>query len=462
MISILSINNLGKGVIGLAFLLCTANVDAMSTQNLIYARSPVDNPLKGLVPYAGDKNHLFPHSLEFSYLPLSALVIDKEKYDWTPLENLLNAISQRGHQTVFRVYMEYPKKKSAIPAYLIEQGLKVHSWHDEEIHHRTPDYSNPLLRECLQHFIIQLGQKYDGDPRIGYITAGLLGLWGEWHTYPRSDLWASQEVQKEILDAYESAFHTTPILLRYPAGENHPAQVANAKRSFGYHDDSFAWATLHTGKKEDEWYFVTALQNAGVAALNKWKRFPIGGEIRPEAWGKVFDKEPEDKRIQNFKQCVEQTHVTWLMDTGMFQEETWSSTRRTRANDLVRKMGYEFHIPKVSWSHDKQYITISLEIENRGVAPFYYKWPLKFAVLSKEGRILKVFQSDKHLANILPSNSPYICKEQLKLEEIDNQPFHLALQVSNPLPKGKPIRFANKSQDAHALGWLTLFSVNNL
>ena len=44
-------------------------------QLLEYAPAPVDNPLKGLVPYAGDKRDLFPHSLEFNYLPLSALVI---------------------------------------------------------------------------------------------------------------------------------------------------------------------------------------------------------------------------------------------------------------------------------------------------------------------------------------------------------------------------------------------------
>jgi hypothetical protein len=155
------------------------------------------------------------------------------------------------------------------------------------------------------------GKKYDGDPRVGFLTAGLLGTWGEWHTYPKSELFASKAVQREVMDAYEAAFKITPVLLRYPAGEKDYQKAKNGDRKFGYHDDSFAWATLHTGKKGDEWFYMTALKAAGPGAEAKWKTHPIGGEIRPEAWGKVFDTEPGVKEIQNFRKCVEETHATW-------------------------------------------------------------------------------------------------------------------------------------------------------
>lgn len=73
----------------------------------------------------------------------------------------------------------------------------------------------------------------NGDPRIGFVTAGLLGLWGEWHTHPRPDLFADLEGQREVLDTFEAAFTTTPILLRYPAGEQDARLAANADRPFG-------------------------------------------------------------------------------------------------------------------------------------------------------------------------------------------------------------------------------------
>ncbi|MCA9260373.1 MAG: hypothetical protein KDA61_14275, partial [Planctomycetales bacterium] len=71
---------------------------------LAYAPAPVDNPLKGLVPYQADVRNRFPHSLEFNYLPYSALVKGYAEFDWMPLERLLNDIASRGHQAVFRVF----------------------------------------------------------------------------------------------------------------------------------------------------------------------------------------------------------------------------------------------------------------------------------------------------------------------------------------------------------------------
>ena len=238
-----------------AILLCNST---LKSEELTVAPSPVDNPLKGLVPYADPQRDRFPHSMEFSYLPLSDLMQGMDDFRWDKLEELLNRVASRGNQTVFRVFLEYPDKTEGIPPFLERAGLKVHEYVNTNTQPfppakvRTPDYQSPLLREALVKFITALGAKYDDDPRIAYIHAGLLGTWGEWHTYPRNDLWASKETQAIVLDAYEKAFHKTPVLLRYPAGKDHWDQTDNADRPFGYHDDSFAWATLDTGKEEGQ------------------------------------------------------------------------------------------------------------------------------------------------------------------------------------------------------------------
>ena len=259
-------NRIGFVLLLAALLTCRASAQNLPMHPLEYAPAVVDNPLKGLVPYAGDWRDRFPHSMEFSYLPLSALVIGHAKYDWTPMENLLDGIAARGHQAVFRIYLEYPGKSDGIPAFLVKEGLKVFRYQNTNTQpfppteSLTPDYQDLSLRKTLIAFIAALGRKYDGDPRIGFITAGLLGTWGEWHDYPRNELFADKAVQREVLDAYEAAFKTTRILVRYPAGENHAVQTANTARRLGYHDDSFAWSTLETGKKEDSWFFLSLLR----------------------------------------------------------------------------------------------------------------------------------------------------------------------------------------------------------
>ena len=182
--------------------------------------------------------------MEFNYLGLARLVIGKEAYDWAPLEEVLDDIASRGNQAVIRIYMEYPAKKDGIPKYLVEQGLAVHTYLNTNTapfpptEVSTPDYENEQLRTMLDHFVRELGKRYDGDARLAYITAGLLRTWGEWHTYPRNELWASKQTQKLVMDAYEASFHRMPVLLRYPAGENHYDKAPNASQRLGYHDDS--------------------------------------------------------------------------------------------------------------------------------------------------------------------------------------------------------------------------------
>ncbi|MEO1525076.1 MAG: DUF4832 domain-containing protein [Planctomycetota bacterium] len=452
----------------LAFILCMAflvgmprRTTAEDWQSLDYATAPVDNPMKGLVPYQTDVRSRFPHSLEFNYLPYSAIVKGYDEFDWSPLEAMLDDIATRGHQTVLRIFLEYPGKKNVIPQFLVQEGLTVHKYVNTNTHPlpptevETPDYEDANLRRSLKSFIAAFGKKYDGDPRIGFITAGLLGTWGEWHNYPRTELFASKTVQNEVLSAYEAAFQVTPILLRYPAGKNHYSTARNDVRRFGYHDDSFAWATLDTGKKGDEWFYMAALKAAG--ATDKWKQHPIGGEIRPEAWGKVFDDEPGIPEIQNFRRCVEVTHATWLMDSGMFATQQ-SPDRIERAKKQVRRMGYEFHCPRARVVSVDDRLEVSIEIENRGVAPFYFDWKAEWGLI-RGGNLIATFPASGRLTRLLPGDTPRRWNDQIDLSNVKAGDCTLALRVPNPMPGGFPIRFANESQDADAEGWLSIGSV---
>ena len=430
---------------------------------LEYAPSPVANPLKGLVPYASpDKMH-FPHTMEFNYVGFAELMKGYDSFDWQPLETLLNDIAGRGHQAVFRIYLEYPGKQNLIPKFLIDDGLKVHKYLNTNTQPlppakvETPNYEDPNLRKALKNFIAAFGKKYDGDARIGFITAGLLGTWGEWHTYPKSELFASKMVQAEVMDAYEAAFKVTPILLRYPAGDDTWEKATNCKRPFGYHDDSFAWATLDTGKQKDDWFFVPAMKQAGSAALEKWKTHPIGGEIRPEAWGKVFDAQPRDKNIQDFRKCVDETHATWLMDSGMFEKPA-SPERKRRAETEVRHMGYEFHVPAVTLTQVDERLQIQLELQNRGVAPFYYDWQAEYGLIA-DRKVVRTLKSTGKLAGLLPDDPTRTWKDDIDLSSIPTGRYTLAVRVPNSLPNGLPIRFANATQDQDVDGWLSLTTV---
>lgn len=429
---------------------------------LKYVPAAVDNPLKGLVPYAGDKRDMFPHSMEFSYLPLGRIMIAQDKYDWQPMEELLNDIASRGHQSVFRIWMEYPGQKDGVPKFLEDQGLKVTEWINTntapfpEQKVRTPDYNDPKLRKALVGFIEELGKRYDGDPRIGFITAGLLGTWGEWHTYPRTDLMPGKPVQIEVMDAFEKHFRTSPVLLRYPAGKDNYHYAENHLRSLGYHDDSFAWATLDTGREEDNWFFASALKSAGAGAFEKWKTQPIGGEIRPEVWGQIFDDQPVHQNAQDFRKCVVETHASWLLDSGMFQKKQ-SARRIENASRQVQQMGYEFHVAKAQVTNTPGGLAVRLDVKNTGVAPFYYPWKWEVGAVDSHGTVIAGFPSKQTVLQILPNTSREF-RFDVPFAEWPAAAVGVAVRIANPMEGGRPLRFANDASVQMVDGWLKVGS----
>ncbi len=181
--------------------------------------------------------------------------------------------------------------------------------------------------------------------------------------------------------------------------------------------------------------------------MERWKSQPIGGEIRPEAWGVVFDESPP-AAVQDFRRCVEENHVSWLMDSGMFREPA-KPARLGRALEAVRRMGYEFRVTRVEIEGRVLRVTLT----NQGVAPFYHPWKARFRLLAADGKTATEQESPHALTGILPGESA-VWEQALPGDQPEK--MTVLMQVPNPLPNGKPVKFANRAQDADRDGWLTL------
>lgn len=431
-----------------------------ATNWLQNAPGPPDNPLKGFVTYPGTTSG-FPHSLIWNYLSMRSLMTGATNFDWAPLESELDSAASQGRQFIPRFYLDFPGTPIGIPQFLIDAGLQVYTWTNfnndgfpPAVCH-TPDYESPLLRAALTNFIAALGARYDKDPRLAYVPMGLLGLWGEWHNYPRNELFASKTVQTEVMNSYSAAFKYTRILARYPAGSSDYTYAANASRNLGYHDDSFAWATMNTGRPEDSWFFQARLQTAGV--VDKWRGHPIGGEVRPEVWNCLWDDPTCAPAGQEFTRCVTNTHATWLANHGAFQNAL-QGEQLQRALAGARLLGYEFHVP---WAGAGEAFSgaslhVSWAITNSGIAPFYYDWPLELGAITTNKTLAASWPTSLKLAFIQPGAVGRVMEYQIANLNLSPGSYVLALRVVHPLTNGKPLRFANATQDQDLSGWLSL------
>ncbi|MBP1755503.1 MAG: S-layer domain protein [Firmicutes bacterium] len=487
-----------------------------TAHKLTYSAPSVTNPLKGFIPYSNPDDDGFtedvkaqtyyqlPYSMEWFYLPLNAVMKGENKYDWSAFEDRLNNVASRGHQAVLRFYVDYPDKPCGIPKYLMEGGLKTHTYvdfnngtHAESL---SPDYNDPRMMKALTSFIKALGAKYDGDPRIGFITEGLIGFWGEWHTWPHDGYTPStgkEAVEKEvykdpndgtirltdwmptpanqdkILESFDSSFNTTKIQLRQPMGTNgHSVDL-----DMGYHDDSFAYETLSpdydpvTGQS---WMFWGRMEAAG--ATESWKTNPMGGEIRPEIQSTMFNYDPpkyhQDNPLltnggQDFYTSLNVTHTTWLLSQVLFATPL-SEAAKARVMEADSKLGYVFYVSKSYIENEinaGKILNVGIELDNLGVAPFYYNWEVLLGLKDSSGKLVKTWKTNWNITKIQPNAKKVFTWTVANngIKKIGK--YTVVMRVVNPLEKIKiskgkatKLMFANKNQNKD--GWLALSTIN--
>lgn len=417
--------------------------------------APAANPLQGFVPFEG-RYDAMPHSMEWFYIPLNSTVTGPGTYTWSELEARLNSVASRGHQAAFRFYLDYPGKPSGVPAYLLDAGLTTRSYSDygNQGISVSPDYEDPRLGQALDDFIAAFGAKYDGDSRIGFLQLGLLGFWGEWHTYPH-DGWASPEnwtasatAQQRVVQAYTKAFTKTRLQVRYPT-------TANSSSTLGYHDDSFAAETLPgTG-----WHFVDKLRQAG--ATEKWLTQPVGGELRIELQHCLFDApvpcpEVSDPTRKDFPGSVAATHASWLLNHHAFSPG-YSGAELSNATAAAQSLGYRFQATGFSLTPGTLagQSDLKLSLRNTGTAPFYYNWPVQVAAVAGDGKIARTWTTPWKLTTLKPGMTS-TWTAPLGTTGLPAGYYTLVLRPVNPLANGVPLRFANAAQDQTLPGWLTL------
>jgi len=355
-----------------------------------------NNPLKGfMTSYLwGEPVSDFPDQMEFLYLPMSELWNEDGETLDTGLEPYLVAAEGRGHHAVLRVYIDYPNKDYGLPDYL--RTTVPCSPYSEYGGGCSPDYDHPDLLSAMVGLIAAMGERYDGDTRLGFLQVGLLGFWGEWHTYPHTEWFPSEETQSAVLNAFDSAFSSTQIQVRRAAANSVELRI-------GFHDDSFAYSTIG----EESWFFVPGLESAG--ASERWQEVSIGGELRPELQPLVFEEDYQTGPFaQDMAECINATHASYLLNYYAFNGggQGYLGSARTRAEEAAIQLGYQLEIQAAEASlsglqDGTVEVEINIELSQTGVAPFYY--PLFLEVGSDA--LSSAVQDEEDLRTLLPGQS---------------------------------------------------------
>jgi len=388
-------------------------------------------------------------------------------WDWSRLEHWLANATNDGCHLVVRPLLDFPDQPSGIPDWCKNPpfSLPAVRYASSSGKGFCPDYRAAGWAPLLTRFIAEFGRRYDGDPRIGFLEAGLLGHWGEWHCDgPVAELWPPLPLQRSVLGAYVRAFPRTRLLVRYPAGSAdlwggfHP-MARNDTLPVGYHDDSFCMDTVGTPAGG---YFVPGMSVPGCSAAFKWRQYPIGGQFRPTTEPVVWTAAPGSSPFfaTPFATAVQASHATYILNPQTFRREFGpSSPGYGAALAGTAMLGYDFFVASCTLGRDDRGVrAVTITVTNQGVAPFYggADWPVELAAC-KSTRVVKRWRPGWLLGGIQPGAS--VALAAFSLGDPPPGAFSLIMRVVNPLPNGRPLRFANATQDEKLDGWLTLGTV---
>jgi hypothetical protein len=277
----------------------------------------IGNPLKGFTSYPEFSGYNFginniDSSLEAYYIGLDELMLGdpdntENAFDWAPLERRLNDAASRNRHTILTVMCHYPNwHRLSVPQFLLDAGIELLYYPDFLGGGNSPNYGDSILLDALQKFIIAFGKQYDGDSRIAFINLGLLGFWGEWHTFPQD--YVPENAKESVVKWYKDSFQITKLQARYPFKSAYDA-------GFGLNDGSFTYETIdgvaNGGELSAHYFWPTVV---AAKQTDFWLNAPMGGETRPEQQPIVFEPWYPNGTYtkQDFLECVHTTHATYM------------------------------------------------------------------------------------------------------------------------------------------------------
>jgi len=321
-------------------------------------------PMTGLV-FWHDNEHADSEAiqLEFSYMLFSQVVDAEGRYDWSPVDELLNKIASRGHQAILRFRYIYPGyTETAVPASIKRlPDYKEVIAKSEGKDTAFCDWSHPALKAFTLDFYSQFARRYDNDPRLAFVQVGF-GLWGEYHIYDGpmelGKTFPDMAFQARFFKHLNKVFQHTPWSISIDAAESMRTPFAKQpdllSLRFGLFDDSFMHGA-HGEYNETCWNFF---------GRDRYTSSPAGGEFS------YYNQHDQQNALsldgphgESFELAAKRFHITYMLANNQL-----SYQKPARIREAGMATGYRFRVDSFETDGEQSRVTIT----NTGVAPIYY------------------------------------------------------------------------------------------
>jgi hypothetical protein len=178
------------------------------------------------------------------------------------------------------IFYHLPGTRLTIPVYPC-RSLKMFGW--------VLFLVKPVLVHStmilFKYFITVFAAKYDGDSRIGYMQAGLLGFWSEYHVLRNPFL--PECMMGNVTTWFKHGLKKMPLMVRYTRHDSYSFSTLDGATDGGTKRGCYYWPKILAVNHSDVWRYA-----------------PLGEETRPDNAVKVFTVEYPAGIIKMLFGCV--------------------------------------------------------------------------------------------------------------------------------------------------------------
>ena len=274
------------------------------------------------------------------------------EFNYAFIEDILRKAKENGQTVMFRLMQHSTRESDDVPDWLKEkiecparpEGMRVKDCPKDP---KFLDYFGAAVRA--------LGERFDSDPTLAFMDISLPGSWGEGSHVD----WFSKEDLEKFVDIYTDSFKNTLLIGQtcIPWLVHH----SNEKTSMGWRADCIGRPNL-----------TYELLPPRVEKMGDiWKK----GHVSFEAYWWLGEWKRQGWDLDKIIETLLSWHVSTFNAKSLPIPYEWQE----KIDEWVAKMGYHFTIkgavlPTKLNAGDN--FSLSLTVENVGVAPIYNKLPL--------------------------------------------------------------------------------------
>lgn len=419
---------LGMILIGLLLYIIPFRYGLNASVDFTVSDEPLDNPLTGYAPKAGDEEECEDSRLVYIELLWADWEPSMDKYDIEGLEEKwhIKRWKAEGKNAVLRFICDKPGEEEHIdiPAWLYERTRDGAFYDGEYGKGYCPDYGNSLFRERHALAVAALADYCNQDDFVAYVELGSLGHWGEWHTNEGSGAlpMPAPEICNDYILDYTDHFRNARLMTR----RNYAIAVEGGLGLYndmtGHVESTQRWlGWLRDGGTQE-----TAGEPLKLLPVERfWDIAPVGGELTSSI-------EKEDllgRWLDDTMETVESTHMSFIgpaCPTGELKDSD-------AAQKLRERLGYRLYIShlETAYAFGSNQLEVRMTWSNAGLAPLYWEWPVMMYIYDNSGRPVYWESVDIDLRELTPGEKIETLSH-IPFTDVFRQGFQIGIGIESP------------------------------